>query len=117
MFSEIFCRLLKEHNTNPLRLAKEIGVPKSIVYEWKNGEREPNLENTVKLSQYFGVSLEYLTGRKENTDSSEQELIIMLRAAKEISKDDHDKLLQSFKDNLGEYLRSKHPDDKKQDRS
>lgn len=113
MFSEIFCHLLKEHNTNPLRLAKEIGVPKSIVYEWKNGEREPSIENTVKLSQYFGVSLEYLTGREESTDSSERELIIMLRAAREISKDDHDELLESFKKNLGAYLRSKQADDKR----
>ena len=39
----------------------------------------------------------------------------MLRAAKEISKDDHDELIDSFKKNISAYLRSKSSDDRKQD--
>ncbi len=115
MFSDIFCQLLQKHHINPLRLAKEIGVPKSVVYEWKNGEREPSVENMVKLSEFFGVSLEYLAGQSEAPDSEERELIVMLRAAKEISKDDHDELIDSFKKNISAYLRSKSSDDRKQD--
>ena len=90
-------------------------MPKSVVYEWKNGEREPSVENMVKLSEFFGVSLEYLAGQSEAPDSEERELIVMLRAAKEISKDDHDELIDSFKKNISAYLRSKSSDDRKQD--
>ena len=52
---------------NPLSLAKEIGVPKSIVYEWRQGVREPSMENLLRLSDFFGVSLEYLTGIVKRT--------------------------------------------------
>ena len=40
----------------------------------------------------------------------------MLRAAREISKDDHDELINSFKKNLGAYLQSKTGNDKPKDR-
>ena len=49
MFSDILTELLGERGINTLRLAKEIGVPKSLVYEWKNGEREPSVANMVKI--------------------------------------------------------------------
>ncbi len=107
LFFEKFNNLLSERKISPLKLAKEISVPKSVVYEWKKGKREPSVENMVKLAEYFSVSLEYLTGRKEPLDYEDNELIVMLRAAKEISPHDHDELVESFKKNLSVYLRSK----------
>ncbi len=107
MFKDIFAKLLKEKRTNALRVAKEISVPKSVVYEWKSGEREPSVENMLKLSEYFSVSLEYLTGREGEELGAEKELIVMLRAARAISQEDHDKLISSFKKDLDDYLSSK----------
>lgn len=112
MFSDILTGLLSERGINTFQLAKEIGVPKSLVYEWKNGQREPSVANMVRLADYFGVPLEYLAGRGEQADEGEKELIVMLRAAREISKDDHDELVNSFKKNLGAYLKSKTENDK-----
>ena len=103
-FSEIFCGLLKENDISALKVAKDIGIPKTIVYEWKDGKREPTLENFIKLSDYFGVSAEYLSGKAESDDDDKQ-LIVMLRAAKKISPDDHDALVADFKKNLAEYLK------------
>lgn len=107
MFCDIFSKLIKERNLNPLRIAKDISVPKSIVYEWKDGKREPTVENMVKLSEYFNVSLDFLTGQVDFDDTEEKELIVMLRAAKEISEQDHNMLIKNFKDNLSSYLHSK----------
>ena len=112
MFSDILSGLLSERGINTLQLANEIKVPKSLVYEWKNGQREPSVANMVRLADYFGVPLEYLAGREPAPDDDEKELIVMLRAAREISKDDHDELVDSFKRNLGAYLQSKKTDDK-----
>ena len=112
MFNETLTKLLKSRNMNPLSLAKEIGVPKSIVYEWKNGVREPSMENLLKLSDFFGVSLEYLTGRsdEENPElpqnDEEAEFLLLLRAARRISEEDHNALIRSFKANLDVYLKS-----------
>ncbi len=110
MFADNLNYLLKIKKMNAMALAKAIGVPKSIVYEWVHGKREPSMENLLKLSDHFGVSLDYLTGRPESRDPDEEELIVLLRAAKIISPDDHDALLQSFKENLGTYLRSQGKD-------
>ena len=107
MFTEIFSSLLRKEKISPLKLAEKIGVPKSMVYEWKSGKREPSVENLVKIADYFGVSLEYLTGRDEKNDSSETELIVMLRTARNISPEDHDALVKQFKENIGAYLESK----------
>lgn len=110
MFSEIFNRLLKERKLNPLSLAKQIGVPKSIVYEWKHGIREPSMENLIRLADYFDISLEVLTGRTdEDTEKTEKELFVLLRAARTISEEDHDALVKSFKANLDTYLKINTP--------
>lgn len=107
MFSDVFTSLLKERNTNALAVAKQIGVPKSIVYEWKQGKREPSMENLIKLSDHFGVSLEYLSGREDvETSESERELLVLLRAARSFSEEDHDALINSFKANLNIYLKN-----------
>lgn len=107
MFADIFNTLLKERGTNALSVAKQINVPKSIVYEWKQGKREPSMENLIKLSDYFQVSLEYLSGiDDEQTSENERELLVLLRAAKSISEEDHDALINSFKANLNVYIKS-----------
>jgi len=108
VFVDNLSYLLKLKKMNAMSLAKAIGVPKSIVYEWVHGKREPSMENLLRLSDFFGVSLDYLTGRPETRDPAEEELIVLLRAAKIISPDDHDALIRSFKENLGDYLRLRH---------
>lgn len=106
MFTERFNELLKSRGINAVTLAKEIGVPKSIVYEWRSGARDPSLENMLRVADYFGVSLEYLTGREDEETDIEKELLVLLRAARDISVEDHDALVNSFKSNLNIYLRS-----------
>ena len=103
MFSDILTSLLKERRLNALTLAKEIGVPKSVVYEWKNGVREPSVENMVRLAEYFGVSMDYLTDRA-STSPEEEELLVLLRAAKNISSADYTAMVEGFKSNLDAYL-------------
>ncbi len=105
MFAETLNKLLKLKGITPLKLAKEIAVPKSIVYEWKTGKREPSVDNLIKLSGYFGVSLEYLAGI--NAVNEEDELIVMLREAKSISEEEHDMLVKQFKENLSAFLKEK----------
>ena len=105
MFADILNRLLTEKKINALLLARQIGVPKSIVYEWKNGEREPSVDNMVRLADFFGVSLEYLTGREEIMNADEKELLLLFRSARALSDESQRALLQHFRDNLTAYLR------------
>lgn len=112
MFESRFCALLKERNVTALTVAKEIGVPKSIVYEWKSGVREPTMQNLRRLSDYFGVSVAWLIGQEnDEPDAGEKDLILLLREAKKISPEEHDELVEGFRRNLGLYLRAKGKND------
>lgn len=46
-------------------LGNEIGVAESTVSQYETGKRQPDYETLLKLSEYFGVSVDYLLG-KEN---------------------------------------------------
>lgn len=112
MFSDIFRQLLQDNHTTALQTAKDLHIPKSIVYEWKNGQRTPSAENMKKLAAYFHVSFAQLLGISEtvppdDSDNSEQELLLMLRTAREISPEDHNELVENMKRSLNLYLRAK----------
>lgn len=109
MFNKIFIKLMQEKNVTPYKLAKELNIPKSLVYDWKNGVRTPNAENLVKLSSYFNVSVSYLLGEPDRSaeDEADQDLLVLLRAAKNLSKKDHDELVENFKRSIELYLRAK----------
>lgn len=51
-----------EKGIGQIQLAKEIGVGKSIISQWELNRCEPTLSNLIKLSLYFGVSIDYLAG-------------------------------------------------------
>lgn len=46
--------------------ADAFGVAQSTVGGWEAGKREPNYETTMRLAQFFGVSVDYLLGHSEN---------------------------------------------------
>lgn len=50
------------------RLADELGIRQSTVGMWESGKNKPHPDMLVKLSKYFGVSVDYLLGR--NVSSS-----------------------------------------------
>ena len=105
MFKDVFDSLLKSKGTNANNLAKQLGLPKSVVYGWKNGEREPSMEQLKKLSSYFGVSLEFLCETEElQLPEGEQKLITLLRSAKTISNEAYDNIIESFSKNVSFFL-------------
>ena len=46
-------------------LAKEIGVSMSAISFWESGINEPKASYVVKLSNFFGVSAEYILGMED----------------------------------------------------
>ena len=35
---------------------------------WERGQREPDIENLIKLADYYNVTLDYLVGREFSND-------------------------------------------------
>ncbi len=62
--------LIEENNIKISELTKKLDLSSdSRIYEWLHENRVPNLENLIKLADYFDCSLEYLLGRSD--DNSE----------------------------------------------
>lgn len=105
MFKDNFERLLQERGISALQLARETGIPKSVVYEWRKGERLPSAENLAKLSRYFGVSLDEIMGELSVFLSGEErDLIMLLREASKVSGEQREKIMDELKRGMEKYL-------------
>lgn len=60
-----FEELLKRNNVTAYRVAKETGVTTATLTSWKQGKYTPKREKLQKIADYFGVTVEYLTGEEE----------------------------------------------------
>lgn len=63
-FGERLKELRLEKNLTQADLALRIEVGKSIISLWEKNECEPTLSKLIALSEYFGVSIDYLAGRE-----------------------------------------------------
>lgn len=63
MFKDIFSNFIQEKGLSLYKVSKETKIPKSIVYEWASGEREPISEYVKILADYLDCSVDYLLGR------------------------------------------------------
>lgn len=80
--------LLDMRGESNIDFARAIGVSPSMVTYWLNGTRNPFASQTtlLKISQHFGVSLNYLLGIKENAtnDAELNEILLELKNRPEL---------------------------------
>ncbi len=63
-FPERLKSLRQEKNMLQQDLAEHLKVSKSTVSGWEVGRNQPNYDMLIELSIYFGVSVDYLIGRR-----------------------------------------------------
>ena len=56
---EKYRALLEKSNKTSYQVSKETGISQTAFSNWKSGRSEPGLESLKKLSDYFGVTIEY----------------------------------------------------------
>lgn len=124
-YDRIF-EIMKEKELTAYRVSKDTGISQASLADWRKGRSKPKIDKLQKLSEYFGVSIQYLTGESDQIDDTQQmqapngyyvdketaEYAEMLRtrpgarllfsAAKDISKDDLQKAVE-----YNEFLKSK----------
>ena len=59
----------KELNLTQEYLAKELNISRQAVSKWEKGLSEPSMDNLVKLSEIFGVDIDYFK-KDEGEDKS-----------------------------------------------
>ena len=57
--------LRKKHGQSQEELAKAMNVHQTAVSQWENGKTNPDIAQTVKLAQHFGVTTDYLLGMQD----------------------------------------------------
>lgn len=58
--------LRKEKGISQLKLALDLNTSQNTISRYETGEREPGINELIKLADYFDVSIDYLVGRTEN---------------------------------------------------
>ncbi len=66
MLNNVFGRNLQvlrvQSGLSQRKLGENLGVCNQTVSFWETGQREPNLDDLVKIASYFSVSTDYLLG-------------------------------------------------------
>ena len=65
LLQERLRELRKEVGETQVQVAEAIGVAERNYQGFEAGGNLPNLENAWKLADHFGVSIDYLVGRRE----------------------------------------------------
>ena len=65
---EKLTELQEDRQTTNYRLAKDLGISQTSIANWKSGKSEPNHLYVRALSDYFNVSLSYLSPEASASD-------------------------------------------------
>ena len=57
--------LRKSHKLTQIQIADMLGVTQQTVFAWEHGKAQPLMENAIKLSSFYNVSIDYLLGRED----------------------------------------------------
>jgi len=64
-FAERLKMLRIEKSITQKAIAEYLGIQETSYQHYEYGKRTPNQETTIKLADYFNVSLDYLVGRSD----------------------------------------------------
>jgi len=93
LFAKRFKKLRKEKRLTQTEMGEAIGKTKGAVGHYECGDREPPLEALYSISNYFGVSIDYLMGITDfrNEEESVNYMMDKMREAGLIKSDTIDK--------------------------
>lgn len=66
-FKNVFKRLRTASHLTQADIAQKLGIAKSTISMYENGNREPDFETLEKIADFFNVDIDYLLGRTEKT--------------------------------------------------
>ena len=66
LMAERIKTLRNEKNMGQNLLAKELDVSNASISYWENGKQEPSAQALFKIAEYFGVSVDYILGLKDD---------------------------------------------------
>lgn len=92
MFAETFREFMHDRNMSFNALSKSTGIPQSTISGWINRGNRPNLDDIIKIADFFGCTIDYLIGREKEDGM----IIISNNSAIEFSAEEIN-LMHSFR--------------------
>ena len=89
-FADIVSGLLKDNRISSAKMLADLELGKNQFTYWKKHGNVPNGDALKKIADYFGVSVNYLLGREEQTKNEPA------ATQSDSELDDLDKLLMDF---------------------
>ena len=106
MNNNLFEKRIKElrikNNMTQQDLGKIVGLTSTGISYWETGKAIPNMDIMNKLSEYFGVTIDYLIG-KENLDEN-NEGMILFRKAERVDEKDKEKMYNIINSTIDAFL-------------
>lgn len=111
-FSQVIKKLRKEKGLTQQELADVVGITATGVSYWESGNAIPNTETLKKLANYFGVTVNYLLGIKDNFEEEDNSrTAILFRKAEQVDPKEKDKLLDILDSTIDIFLGKKDKND------
>lgn len=63
-FKERLNYLCKNFGKTKYQLQKSTKIPESAIYNWQRGQTCPTIDNIIKMSEFFGCSVDFVLGRE-----------------------------------------------------
>jgi len=92
VFSKKLQELRKNKSLSQPELAKELGVSDRSISLWERGISMPNTETTIKIADYFEVTIDCLLGR--NDKYKDLNIISLQRAYEKLDSGDKKKMME-----------------------
>ena len=67
-FAEKLTLLRRREGMSQEQLADRLGITRQSVSKWESGASVPELAKLIAIADLFGVSLDYLMGRKDERE-------------------------------------------------
>jgi len=61
-------QLRKARGISQVKLAMDLNTGQNTISRYENGEREPGIDELIRIADYFRVSVDYLIGRTDYPD-------------------------------------------------
>ena len=68
MFKDTFREIVQAKGLSLYKVSKDTKIPKTLIYDWASGEREPVSDYITTLADYLDCSVDYLLGRTDNPE-------------------------------------------------
>lgn len=67
---EIYQKLLDMNGVKSADVARATGISNMTFSDWKKGKSTPKMDKIEKIAKYFGVTTDYMMGRKSEVPSA-----------------------------------------------